>query len=97
MIARPCGPDDRHCLAEEPRRAAAHAPDATFLRMMTGEWSDRANDDASTPAAHDLRRLGVTRGDISRLRQLCLRPDLGATRRDPVPFIAASAPAGRSF
>lgn len=55
--------DYRHSLAEELRRAVADAPDAPFLRMMTGEWTYRRIDEESTRLAHGLRRLGVKRGD----------------------------------
>lgn len=54
--------DYRHSFAEEFRRAVAEAPDAPFLRMMSGEWTYREIDDASTRIAHGLRRLGVERG-----------------------------------
>lgn len=56
------GHDYRHSFAEEFRRAVAEAPDAPFLRMMSGEWTYREIDDASTRVAHGLRRLGVERG-----------------------------------
>lgn len=50
-------------LAAELRRAAAEAPDRTFIRMMSGEWSyGQFNLDTDRVAA-GLHVLGVRRGD----------------------------------
>lgn len=51
-------------LAAELRRAAAEAPQQTFIRMTQGSWTYRQIDVASDQLAAGLQAQGVRRGDI---------------------------------